>query len=165
MSQQPKPTKEQRELLKRYLDQYLLAKDKQRVLRERLAEIRAEFDDPSTSHPGKPPRKKSGVSSGAASPTFKLADIEERIRGQTLVEETAIFSVMEIIDELPPDSMEKYIMELRHIDGKPWKDIPEIVHLSRSPCFEYYNRGLDRLLSTGKTRVVLSEFKSRISRE
>jgi len=160
-----KPTKEQRDLLKRYLDQYRLAKDKQRVLRERLAEIQAEFGSPATSRPGKAPRKRPGVSAGAASPTFKLADIEERIRGQAEVEEAAIFSVIEMIDELPPDSMEKYILELRHIDCKPWSEIFEIVHLSKSPCFEYYSRGLDRLLATGKTRVILSDFKSRISRE
>ena len=68
---------------------------------------------------------------------------------------------MDTLDFLPPDSTEKYIMELRHIDCMSWADIQRTTHLTRSPCYDYYNKGLDRLLTYGKVIEQLGAFEAR----
>ena len=58
-------------------------------------------------------------------------------------------------DLLPEDATERTILELRHLDCKPWREINRTVYLTASPCFEYYNRGLDTLLSMEQVRKTL----------
>lgn len=157
---------ESRRILKRFLSQYYRAKDKQAVLRARLASLQAELRHPGVSVPpqdGIP--VKGGVSNGAASLTFKIADIEERIQRQIEIEARSIIDIMDVIEFLPADTIERDILEYRHIDCKPWDKIMDCVHLTRSPCFEYYNKALDKLLTYKKVRVTLSEFEARLNRE
>lgn len=152
-------------ILKRYLGQYHRARTKQRVLQERLQEIREELKHPSV---GAAPLggvgSKSNVSAGAAALVFREAEIEDRIRRQAELEAAAITNIMDILDFLPADSTEKFILELRHIDCKSWSEIARTVHLTRSPCNEYYNKGLNKLLTFKKVHVILSEFEDMISR-
>lgn len=155
----------ERYILKRYLSQYYRAKQRQRILEARLHEIRAEIQNPSigsASGDGLPTG--SHVSSGAAALTFREAEIEDRIQQQKENEAAAILNIMDILDFLPPDSMEKNILELRHIDCKSWTAITRAVHLTRSPCNEYYNKGLDKLLTFKKVRAILDDFEARINR-
>ncbi len=157
---------ENRTLLKRFLSQYYRAKDKQAVLQARLASLQAELRHPGVKVP--PPDGipgKGGVSSGAASLTLKIADIEDRIQKQIDIEAKSVIAIMDVIEFLPADTIERDILEFRHIDCKPWDKIMDCVHLSRSPCFEYYNKALDKLLTYKKVRVILSEYKARLSRE
>ena len=58
--------------------------------------------------------------------------------------------------EVSSDSTERTILELRHLDCKPWKDIHRAVYLTRSPCFEHYNKGLDQLLTMPEVRRKLN---------
>ena len=60
------------------------------------------------------------------------------------------------------DSTERDILEYRHIDCKSWAEIQRLVHLTRSPCFEYYNRGLDMLLARPEARKMLRDFCDRL---
>lgn len=155
----------ERYILKRYLSQYYLAKQRQRILEARLHEIRAEIQNPSigsASGDGLPTG--SHVSSGAAALTFREAEIEDRIQRQKENEAAAILNIMDILDFLPPGSMEKNILELRHIDCMSWSAITRAVHLTRSPCNEYYNKGLDRLLMFKKVHTILAEFEARVNR-
>lgn len=157
---------EQRQLLKRFLSQYYRAKDRQATLRARLASLQAELKYPGVKVPpldGIP--GKTGVSSGAASLTLKIADIEDRIQKQTEIEAKSVIAIMDVIEFLPADTIERDILEFRHIDCKPWDKIMDCVHLSRSPCFEYYNKALDKLLTYKKVRRILSDYKARLDRE
>lgn len=157
---------EQRQLLKRFLSQYYRAKDRQATLRARLASLQAELRHPGVKVP--PPDgvpSKTGVSNGAASLTLKIADIEDRIQKQIEIEARSVIAIMDVIEFLPADTIERDILEFRHIDCKPWDKIMDCVHLSRSPCFEYYNKALDKLLTYKKVRRILSDYKERLDRE
>lgn len=152
---------EMRIILKRYLGQYHRAKNKQRVLQNRLREIQAELKHPGVSSaPLDGVGAENRVSMGAAALVFREAEIVERIQRQVELEATAVTNIMDILDFLPADSTEKFILELRHIDCKPWSEIARTVHLTRSPCNEYYNRGLDKLLTFKKVRSILADFES-----
>lgn len=144
---------ESRTLLKRFLSQYFRAKDKQAALRKRLSSLQAELNSPGGAQPAQ-----SGI-------TCKIADIEDRIRKQIEIETKSVIAIMDVIEFLPADSIERDILEYRHIDCKSWDKIMGCVHLTRSPCFEYYNKALDRLLTYKKVQVTLSEFAARLDRD
>lgn len=129
---------DERRLLKSYLARYFRAKEKQAALQDRMRRLRSELKLP-----------EGAEATGAAS------EIEARIRRQTALEEKSILEVMDIVELLPSESTERSIMELRHIDCKPWREIHRAVHLTRSPCFAYYNKGLDRLLAMREVRLAL----------
>lgn len=159
----PQNTTETRSRLKRYLSQYYLAKERQSILRQRLADLQAELRHPSvqvqpvtgTRNKGRRP------GGGAATLTLKIGDIEDRIQQQMEIEARSVTEIMDALDLLPPGSLERDILEYRHIDCKSWEEIQQLVHLTRSPCFEYYNRGLGMLLTYKKVRTALADFEAR----
>lgn len=71
---------------------------------------------------------------------------------------------MEVLEFLPQDSVEREIMEMRHIDCKPWNEIMRTIHLSRAPCFRRYSTGLEWLYTYKKVRTTLAEFRARVER-
>ena len=158
---------ENRRLLKRYLSQYYRATEKQGTLKRRLADLQAELRNPgiSASTFTAQRRKKGKPSDGAAALTLKISEIENRIMQQLLTEAQSVGDIMDILDLLPPDSTEKEVLELRHIDSKSWTQIQRIAHLSRSPCFEYYNKGLDKLLAMDRVKIMLGNFKAKLSEQ
>lgn len=160
-------TNESRRLLRRYLSQYYRAKEKQKALRQRLAELQAELKNPGVNTPPLDGirTKSSRTSSGAASLIFKVGDIEDRIQRQIEVQARSITDIMDVLEFLPAESTERDILEYRHIDCKPWNEIMDLVHLTRSPCFEHYNKGLDRLLTYKKVRATLEAYENRLARE
>ena len=112
-------SEDERIFLKRYLSQYYRAKERQKILRERLADIRTELDPA---------------------------------------------GIMDVLEFLPQDSVEREIMEMRHIDCKPWNEIMRTIHLSRAPCFRRYSTGLEWLYTYKKVRTTLAEFRARVER-
>ena len=128
-------SEDERIFLKRYLSQYYRAKERQKILRERLVDIRTELD----------PAGKNGRNTSLA---IKMAEIEDRIARQSEIEATAILD----------------IMEMRHIDCKPWNEIMRTIHLSRAPCFRRYSTGLEWLYTYKKVRTTLAEFRARVER-
>ena len=117
-------TKTERRILKQYLARYFKAKDRQKILNNRLGK-------------------------GEAS------EIEARIREQAKEAERSANEVMDIIERLPAHSTERTIMELRHLDFMAWSEINRTVHLTATPCYEYYRRGLDALLKDAQVRAAL----------
>ncbi|MCD7857761.1 MAG: hypothetical protein LUG55_08210 [Clostridiales bacterium] len=162
---QPTIPENDRIFLKRYLSQYYTAKRRKAVLAKRLEELRRELHDPSIPGPGLSGMPKQGhQSSGSASLVFKLAEIEDRINRQVEIEASAVLSVMQMLDFLPPDSTEKEIMELRHIDCCTWDNIADQVHFSKMQCFRYYNGVLEKLYSFKKVRLMVAEFQASVER-
>lgn len=131
-------TAAERQILKDYLARYFRAKKKQAMLQHRLHRLRQEL------HP-------EAEGGDALSPL----EIEARIEAQAEAAKRSISEVMDILDFLPPNSIERIILELRHLDCKPWRDIRKTVYLTASPCFEHYNKGLDALLAMAEVRRTL----------
>ena len=119
----------ERRVLKKYLTRFFRAKEKQKTLQQRAAAIRADLGEASA--------------------------LEARVQAQAKAAERSALEIMDILDLLPEDATERTILELRHLDCKPWQEINRAVYLTASPCFEYYNRGLDTLLSMEQVRKTL----------
>lgn len=149
---------EKAEILKWMLGRIYRAEKRKKQLDERLVRIAEERDAPIGGVGYRPlPRSSSGEGNGAASIILKMSDIEERIYTQKEEVEKAIVRVMDILDYLPQDSLEREICELRHIDMKPWKDIQESIPMSRSQCNKRYNKAIEMLLNKGRIERMIEE--------
>lgn len=132
MDKKPSTSKNERQILKKFLARYYKAKKQQSILQERLIRMRSEFDNET-----------------------KHSEIEARIKSQKQQAQKSIRQIIEILDILPHGSTERTIMELRHIDCKTWTQIQRTVFLTSSPCYERYNKGLDMLLAESKVRKII----------
>ena len=152
----------EREAVKRYLQQYHAAKQKKRILEERRRTLSAELRGPSTAPAFRAmPSAKPVHPDGAGALVFRIADVEERIEAQQAEMAKAVQNVMDLIDLLPIGSMERTVVEMRHIDSKTWEQIAREVYLSRSAVFNYYNTALDRLARNEQSGKLLGDFKAR----
>lgn len=152
--------KELKIALKKYLGQYYRAKMKQAQLKMRLHNFRVEMTGVKGIQYS--PTAHSSSSSSKASETeiqvMRAIEIEERIKAQQEEVQKAMLAVMEIMDFLPLNSMERMILEYRHVDCLSWKGICIEVGLARTPCNRYYNTGLDRLLMSSDIQLILKKF-------
>ena len=130
-------TKLEREAVKSYLQQYHTARKKKRILEERHRTLSAELRGPSTSPAYKAtPSSRPVHPDGAGAVVFKIAEVEERIEAQLAEMAKAVKNVMDLIDLLPVGAMERTVVEMRHIDCKPWEQIAREVYMSRSAVFK-----------------------------
>lgn len=127
--------------LKLYLARFYKAKKRQAILTERLRLRRLCRDF--RSHEA-----------------ADISEVESRIEKQSKKTECIILEIMDVIDLLPEESTERMILELRHLDCKPWSEIQRTVHLTRTPCYDHYNRALDFLLDTQEVQAALSKFRA-----
>lgn len=123
----------ERRILKKYLTQYFRAKQKKALLQSRLHSLQQT------------------IQPDGESPS----EIEARIQTQAKKAERSVLGIMDILDYLPAGSIERMVMELRHIDCKTWQETCNAAYLSRSSCFRYYNKGMDTLLESGKVRSII----------
>ncbi len=146
----------EREAVKRYLQQYHAAKQKKRILEERRRTLSAELRGPSTAPAFRAtPSAKPVHPDGAGALVFQIADVEERIEAQQAEMARAVQNVMDLIDLLPMGSMERTVVEMRHIDSRKWERIASEVHMSRSRVIDYYNAALDTLAANEKSVEVM----------
>lgn len=149
----------EREAVKRYLQQYYMAKQKKRILEERHRTLSAELRGPTTAPAFRTmPTAKPVHPDGAGAVVFQIAEVEERIQKQQTEMARAVQNVMDLIDMLPIGSMERTVVEMRHIDGKRWEQIAKAVYLSRTAVFNYYNSALAMLLENERTKDFVGEF-------
>lgn len=133
MKKKANPRKQaERKILKKFLARYYKAKKQQGVLQERLLRMQSEFDGEIT-----PP------------------EIEAKIKDQKRQAQKTAFQIVEILELLPQGSTERAIMELRHLDCKTWAQVQKAVYLTKSPCYEQYNKGLDMLLENSRVRAII----------
>lgn len=148
-----------REALKRYLQQYHAAQQKRRILENRHRALSRELQAPAVGSRFRTmPASKPVKTDGAVSVVFRIAEVEERIEDQREEMAKAVLHVMDLIDLLPQNSMERTVVELRHIDCMAWEKIAETTYMSRSNVFNYYNAALDALMSYKRTEKLVSEF-------
>ena len=149
-------------LLKKYLSRYYRAKQRNAILKNRLAEISEELE-----HPSMPPCKTDAMKvdtseggEGAASLIFKKADVEDRFQKQIESEVQIILDINDVLECLPSDSVERSILELRHLDCKGWGYISRATHLTRSPCYDHYKKGIRMLLQHPFVQKKLEAYKN-----
>ena len=143
-------TNPEREAVKEYLQQYHDAKVKKRILEERHRTLSAELRDPGvgSTYRTMPTAKRQAREGGAVSLVYRISEAMAK----------AVLHVMDMIDILPQNSMERTVVEMRHIDCKPWEKIAQAVHMSRSRVFDYYNAALDTLLACKRTGKLVGEY-------
>ena len=151
---------EQRELLKRYLEQYRRQLKKKDILRRRLENIRLELlGTKGTRYSITPKSQTNAIGNEPLDFVIKCQDIEERMEAQRKNAMACMLKVLDVLDFLDNGSLEKEIMEYKYLDGKTLDAIPDIANKSRSQCIEYWNRGLNKLLEFGKVQALLEEYK------
>lgn len=147
------------ELLNQYLSQYKYCIGKKKPLERRRNEIMREFDDPlSSSGLNRMPRGSSnGV--GCAALSFRLDEIDTRIKEQIETSAKVLTDIMNIIDFLPENSLERSIIENRYIDRYSWERVCLENHISRTPATKVWRKGLYMLLEFSKVKHILKEYK------
>lgn len=145
-------------LLDRYLYQYKRCIGRKRALERRRDEIIKEFDHPlnSVKYDGMPHGSGEGV--GCAALSFRLDEIDTRIREQLHKSTKVLASIMDVIEFLPENSMERSIFEHRYIDRMSWERVCGEVHLTRTPATKYWKKGLYELLEFKKIQQIVSEY-------
>ena len=139
--------------LKKYLGQYYRAKIKRKQLENRLKNFREEMSRTQGVKYSPVPGGQSGSQlSSTENAVMRAMEIEERIVKQQAQVQAAMLAVMEFMDFLPIDSVERSILEYRYIDCMGWKRIYKEICMTKTPCFKYYNQGIDKLIN--KSEVV-----------
>lgn len=154
-------TRNERAAVKEFLQQYHTARRAARILENRHQALIHELKAPgriSVLHPVPPSHQTQG--DGAVSVVFRVEEVEERIETQRGEMEKAVLRVMDLIDFLPHNSVERTVVELRHIDCKSWEQIAREVYMSRSTVFNHYNAALDALLDCPSARKLVEDYEA-----
>ena len=153
--------KNQKNKLKWYLNQYFRAVTKKEQLELRLQTLRESMGAVRGINYSLVTNGNTNKSrDGAASEVIRVREIEECVEKQRAKTNQAILNVMKIMDFLPMDSMERIILEYRHIDRLSWRQICRATNYSRTSATTYYNRGVDKLLTFGKVLQIIGEFST-----
>lgn len=151
----------ERAAVKEFLQQYHTARKAVRILENRHQTLIHELKAPgrvSALRPVPPPHQVQG--DGAVSVVFRVEEVEERIDAQRGEMAEVVLRVMDLIDFLPRNSMERTVVELRHIDCKSWEQIAKEIYMSRSAVFNRYNAALDSLLNCPPARKLVEDYEA-----
>lgn len=145
--------------IKSYLGQYYWARNKKRQLERRLQTFRQEMIGTKwMQYSPVPHSQTNSVGDGPASMVIRAMEIEEQIESQKEQMANAMLNVMKMMDFLPAESTERIILEYRHIDCLSWKQIAREMNYSRASCNNYYNAGIEKLLTFKKVQKMLEEY-------
>lgn len=149
-----------RDAVKEYLQQFHMARERKRILERRHDNLVRELKAPTlgSTYRTMPTRRTQANSDGAVSVVFRIAEVEDRIDEQREAMERTVLQVMDLIDLLPQNSMERTVVELRHIDCKKWERICQEVHMSRSRVNDYYNAALEIIMENKRARRLVDKF-------
>lgn len=145
--------------IKSYLGQYYWARNKKRQLERRLQTFRQEMiGTKGMQYSPVPHSQTNSIGDGPASMVIRAMEIEEQIESQKEQMANAMLNVMKMMDFLPAESTERIILEYRHIDCLSWKQIAREMNYSRASCNNYYNAGIEKLLTFKKVQKMLEEY-------
>ena len=149
-----------RDAVKEYLQQFHMARERKRILERRHDNLVRELKAPAlgSAYRTMPTKRTQANSDGAVSVVFRIAEVEDRIDEQREAMERTVLQVMDLIDLLPRNSMERTVVELRHIDCKKWERICQEVHMSRSRVNDYYNAALEIIMENKRARRLVDKF-------
>lgn len=148
------------QLLDQYLYQYRKCLNRKRELEVRRKDIEWEFNHPlkGVSYDGMP--HGSGESVGCAALSFRLDEIDTRIKEQMAQAAKVLTEIMDVIDFLPENTTERSIIEQRYIDRKNWIQICRANHISKTPAIRYWKKGLYKLLEFKKIQMLMEEYEN-----
>lgn len=149
--------RQDREVLCWLLGVNIRAHNRAAMLERRLREIISEMDHPIGGINYDPLPRGSGEGSGAASLVLKLDDIEERILQQKEAIHKAILQVMDILDYLPRDSIERAVCERRYIDRIHMDAIADSIPMSRSGCYKIHDKAIGILLQQPEVQKIVAD--------
>ena len=149
-----------REAVKEYLQQYHMARVGKKLLERRHDNLVRELKAPpvGSAYRTMPATRTPANTEGSVSVVFRIAEVEDRIDEQREAMERTVLQVMDLIDLLPQNSMERTVVELRHIDCKKWERICQEVHMSRSRVNDYYNAALEIIMENKRARKLVEKF-------
>lgn len=148
-----------REAVKQYLQQYHVAKTKKTILENRRRALSEELRSPASARPfGMATAGKNTTQDKTVSVVIRISEVEERIEKQREEMAKAVLNVMDIIDLLPANSVERSIVEMRHIDGMTWERIADAVPMARSNVINHYNDALETLLTYKRTEKLVGDY-------
>ena len=157
---------EDAKLLIRYLEQYKVCRAREKMLKERLFRIKLDQAHPlsGVNMDGMP--KGNTVGDGiACSLAIRIDEIERKIKEQQEITNRTMLEIMEILDFLPENEIERNILELRYIDCCSWTKTCRLVCLTRSPANAHLKAGVCKLLEYKKVQKILADFKERLARK
>lgn len=161
MREYDKKLTDEAELLNRYLFQYKECIEKKKSLERRMAEIRKEFNCPipAIQMDGMPRGNNVGEGSAAAL-VYRLDEIETKVNEQINKATKLLDNIMNVIDLLPENSLERSVIENRYIDRMGWDRVCRENYSSRSKINRYWKKGLYTLLEFKKVKMVLKEYEN-----
>lgn len=147
------------EYLNQYLGQYKRCIQRKKSLERRQKSIIWELDHPLTgiSYDGMPHGSGEGV--GCAAISFRLDEINTRIEEQKEKAGKVLTEIMDVIEFLPENSMERAVIEHRYIDRSSWGQICKTENISRTPATRYWRKGLYELLEFKKVQQIVHEYE------
>lgn len=152
---------ESKKLLKSYLKKYCEKKKRKRVLEKRLADFRTEMLGVKAVRYSITPRSQTNsINNEPLDIRIRCEEIEERIKEEKRGAALEMLRVMDIMDYLEENSVEKEILEYKYLDGYRWDNIARLVSLSRTQCVFHWNRGIERLLGFKKIQKIIEEYKA-----
>lgn len=159
MKKYEEPLSQEALFLDQYLNQYKRCIRRKRILERRRDDIIREFDDPlsGVSYDGMPHGSSSGV--GCAALSFRLDEINTKIKEQMDKSVKVLADIMNIIEFLPENSIERAIVEHRYIDRLKWWQICKEENISRTPATNYWKKGLHDLLGFKKVQKIVDEYR------
>lgn len=124
---------EERALLKGRLNLYKTRSTRRQILDERIKRFEREA--------GK-----------AGAITTEYSELIHELAQQREACDKAALEIIQILNNLSPDSTERLTLELRHLDLKSWRQIQKTLFMSDATVYRYYSRGLDKLLNIQQVR-------------
>ena len=105
-------TNPEREAVKEYLQQYHDAKAKKQILEERQRALSADHRDPGigSAYRTMTTSKRQAREGGAVSLVYRIAEVEDRIGQQREAMAKAVLHVMDMIDLLPQNCLERTVL-------------------------------------------------------
>ena len=132
-------------ILRIYLSRYRRSRERKKELEDRIASLRKEL----------------GAEEKTTSVKFQVEEISERIEKEKKEMARNVTEIMDLVSYTPADSIERSILEMRHIDCMEWTEIARHVHMTRTPCNKYYKKGLQEILGNKRARKILHDYWKR----
>lgn len=159
-----KPLSEDAKILIRYLEQYKVCLAREKILKDRLLRVKFDQEHPLSGMNMDGMPKGNASSDGiACSLAIRIDEIERKIREQAENTKKTMLEIMEILDFLPENEIERNILELRYIDCCSWTKICRLVSMTRSPANAHLRAGLNKLLEFKKVQKILGDYRARLT--
>lgn len=150
-------------LLTQYLNQYQNGKRRKKTLERRRRDILLEFDCPLSGVKMDGMPKGNSTGDGAATLALKLDAIDTKIKQESLKLVTVLGNIIDITKLLPPNTLERDIIEARYIDCFSWVKTCMTLNISRTPANRRLVKGLKFLLEQPIVQTRLEEFRRELA--